>query len=222
MEIKKRGKIFAIGDIHGCYDKLRSLIERLPYDPQRDTIVFLGDYIDRGPHSKEVITYLCQLKRQVKKCIMLIGNHEYLMLEYHRTGDPALLPFLRHLGIDSTLQSYGANSPQSLQEMHFLPEEHRQLLHSLLPYWETEDYIFVHAGVAPEIPLEQQDLSSLCETRSTFLLEEHDYGKLVIFGHTPFDMPFVTPTRIGIDTGAVYGNLLTALELPGLLFHHAS
>jgi serine/threonine protein phosphatase 1 len=157
----------------------------------------------------------------VENLIMLIGNHEYLMLEYHRTGDPSLLPFLRHLGIDVTLKSYGANSPKSLQEMLFLPEEHRQLFHSLLPYWETEDYIFVHAGLEPGIPLAKQDLSSLYETRSTFLSEDHDYGKLVIFGHTPFDMPFVTPTRIGIDTGAVYGNLLTALELPGLVFYHA-
>jgi serine/threonine protein phosphatase 1 len=79
----------------------------------------------------------------------------------------------------------------------------------------------VHAGLDPEIPLDQQDISSLCETRNTFVSEDHDYGKLVIFGHTPFDMPFVTPTRIGIDTGAVYGNLLTALELPGLVFYHA-
>ena len=221
MKIAEKGKIFAIGDIHGCYDKLRRLLERIPYDPRQDTLVFLGDYIDRGPHSKEVLTYLCQLKRQAKKCIMLIGNHEYLMLEYHRTGDPALLPFLRHLGIDATLDSYGVQSPKSLQEMLFLPEEHRRLFHSLLPYWETDEYIFVHAGLDLGIPLAQQDLSSLCETRNTFLSEEHDYGKRVIFGHTPFDMPFVTPNRIGIDTGAVYGNFLTALALPGLVFYHA-
>ena len=221
MIIEPRGKIFAIGDIHGCYEKLQKLMERLPYDPMHDTLVFLGDYIDRGGQSKEVMTYLCQLKRQAANIVMLIGNHEYLMLEYHRTGDPALLPFLRHLGIDATLDSYGANNPKSLQEMLFLPEEHRQLFHALLPYWETADYIFVHAGLDPGIPLDQHDLSSLCEARTAFLSEDHDYGKLVIFGHTPFDMPFVTPNRIGIDTGAVYGNLLTALELPGFVFHHA-
>ena len=221
MQKDKTGRIFAIGDIHGCYDKLRRLMERLPYDPKRDTLVFLGDYIDRGSQSKEVINYLCQLERQAEQMIMLTGNHEYLMLEYHRTGDPALLPFLRHLGIDATLASYGASSPKSLQKMLFLPAEHLRLFHALLPYWETEDYIFVHAGLSPEVPLEKHDLSSLCETRSAFLSEDHDYGKLVIFGHTPFDMPFVTPTRIGIDTGAVYGNLLTALELPGFVFHHA-
>jgi len=221
MESVARGRIFAIGDIHGCFDKLRSLMKRLPYDPKRDTLVFLGDYIDRGARSREVLTYLCDLRRQVKNLVLLMGNHEYLMLEYHRTGDPALLPFLRHLGIDATLDSYGANNPKSLEEMLFLPTEHLQLFQSLLPYWETEDYIFVHAGLEPGIPLAQQSLSSLCESRSSFLSEEHDYGKLVIFGHTAFDMPFVTPTRIGIDTGAVYGNLLTALELPGFVFHHA-
>jgi len=221
MKIDAHGKIFAIGDIHGCYEKLQRLMAQLPFDPGRDTLVFLGDYIDRGPQSKEVITYLCQLKRQVQNLILLVGNHEYLMLEYHRTGDPSLLPFLRHLGIDATLSSYGTSSPKSLQEMLFLPDDHLRLFQSLLPYWETEDFIFVHAGLDPEIPLDQHDLSSLCETRSTFLSQDHDYGKLVIFGHTPFDMPFVTPTRIGIDTGAVYGNLLTALELPGFVFYHA-
>ena len=221
MPSEKKGKIFAIGDIHGCYEKLQRLMQRLPYDPQQDTLVFLGDYIDRGPQSKEVMAYLCQLRQQAEKCIMLIGNHEYLMLEYHRTGDASLLPFLRHLGIDATLDSYGTTSPISLQEMLFLPAEHLQLFQALLPYWETEEYIFVHAGLDPAIPLARQDIASLCEARSTFLSEDHDYGKLVIFGHTPFDMPFVTPTRIGIDTGAVYGNLLTALELPGLVFYHA-
>ena len=221
MESISKGRIFAIGDIHGCYDKLRSLMKRLPYDPKHDTLVFLGDYIDRGVRSREVLTYLCDLRRQVKNLILLMGNHEYLMLEYHRTGDPALLPFLRHLGIDATLDSYGAKNPKSLEEMLFLPAEHLQLFQSLLPYWETEEYIFVHAGLEPGIPLAQQGLSSLCESRNSFLSEGHDYGKLVIFGHTAFDMPFVTPTRIGIDTGAVYGNLLTALELPGFVFHHA-
>jgi serine/threonine protein phosphatase 1 len=221
MQTGRTGKIFAIGDIHGCYEKLRELMERLPYDPQQDTLVFLGDYIDRGPQSREVLTYLCQLRREAEKVVMLMGNHEYLMLEYHRSGDPALLPFLRQLGIDKTLNSYGVNHPQSLQDMLFLPAEHRDLLDSLLPYWETEDYIFVHAGLDPNLSLAQHDLSTLCETRAAFITDEHDYGKLVIFGHTAFDMPFVTPTRIGIDTGAVYGNLLTAVELPARIFYHA-
>lgn len=221
MQTGRTGKIFAIGDIHGCYDKLRELMERIPYDPQQDTLVFLGDYIDRGPQSREVLNYLCQLRREAEKVVMLMGNHEYLMLEYHRSGDPALLPFLRQLGIDKTLNSYGVNHPQSLQDMLFLPAEHRDLLDSLLPYWETEDYIFVHAGLDPNLSLAQHDLSTLCETRAAFITDEHDYGKLVIFGHTAFDMPFVTPTRIGIDTGAVYGNLLTAVELPARIFYHA-
>ena len=221
MNPPKTGKIFAIGDIHGCYEKLRRLMASLPYDPQRDTLVFLGDYIDRGPQSKDVLNYLCELRQQLDKLILLIGNHEYLMLEYHRTADPTLLPYLRHLGIDAMLDSYGVNSPKSLQEMRFLPAEHLQLLNSLLPYWETDDYIFVHAGLEPGIPLDQQEPASLFEARSTFLAEEHEFGKLVIFGHTPFDMPLVTSTRIGIDTGAVYGNLLTALELPALVFYHA-
>ena len=221
MNEAENGKIFAVGDIHGSYDKLTRLMDRLPYDPERDTLVFLGDYIDRGPRSKDVINYLCQLRSQVKQLIMLIGNHEYMMLEYQRTGDPSLLPFLRHIGLDATLDSYGAANPQALLEKLTFPDEHLELLEKLLPYWETEDYIFVHAGLEPGVPLDKQEISTLCEARSTFLSAEHDYGKLVIFGHTPFDLPFVSPHRIGIDTGAAYGNLLTALELPGFVFHHA-
>lgn len=215
------GRIFAIGDIHGCYQKLRQLIARLPYDPQCDTLVFLGDYIDRGWQSREVITFICELRRQGRQVITLTGNHEYLVMEYHRTADPVLLPYLHRLGVEATLQSYGTQHLKALQELAFLPPDHMQFFSQLLPYWQTEEYIFVHAGLTPGVALAEQDLPTLCETRSAFYTREFDYGKLVIFGHSPFELPLVTPTKIGIDTGAVYGNLLTALELPARIFYHA-
>jgi len=215
------GKIFAIGDIHGCHAKLAELIGRFPYDRRRDTLVFLGDYIDRGPEAKEVISLLCRLQDAGGKVIALMGNHEYLMLEFHRTGDEALLPFLRQLDSDKTLASYGAANLAALRTLSFLPDRHRRFFETLLPYWETDEYIFVHAGLEPGRPLADHDLPTLCETRGLFLTEDIDFGRRVIFGHTPFATPLVTPTKIGIDTGAAYGNLLTAVELPAVRFYHA-
>ena len=216
------GKIFAIGDIHGCADQLRRLLERLPFDAGRDTLVFLGDYLDRGPDVKGVLDQLCRLRAEGVHLQALMGNHEYLLLEYHRSQDAALLPYMRRLGMEKTLESYGGASLAELGALAYMPAEHRDFLASLLPYWETDEYIFVHAGLRFGHPLSEQDLSDLCEVREPFLSDERDYGKRIIFGHTPFVTPLVTAGKIGIDTGAAYGNLLTAVELPGLRFHHAA
>ncbi|MGW8161653.1 MAG: metallophosphoesterase family protein, partial [Desulfobulbales bacterium] len=89
------------------------------------------------------------------------------------------------------------------------------------PSYMTDTHIFVHAGLYPGIPIERQDFESLYEMRQVFLESEYDFGKVVVFGHTAFATPLVTKTKIGIDTGAVYGNMLTALELPAMVFYHA-
>jgi serine/threonine protein phosphatase 1 len=215
------GKIFAIGDIHGCAAQLELLLSRLPFDAAQDTLVFLGDYLDRGPDARKVLDRLCRLRGEGVHLVALMGNHEYLLLEYHRSRDQALLPYLRRIGLENTLESYGGATLAELASLDFLPGEHREFLLSLLPYWETDEYIFVHAGLRHGHPLAEQDLADLCEVREPFLSEERDYGKRVVFGHTPFATPLLTPFRTGIDTGAAYGNLLTAVELPGLRFYHA-
>ncbi len=214
------GKIFAVGDIHGCYDKLVELMERLPYRPGRDRLVFLGDYIDRGSDSAHVLDYLCRLRQENPDMIALIGNHENLLMEYSRTSDPALLPYLRKMGLDATVSSYGQEGFNA-RPLSFLPQEHVDFLTTLLPYWESEEYIFVHAGMEPGTPLEETDLAVLCEVRDAFIESNYDFGKKVIFGHTPFSLPLVTSTKICIDTGAAYGNLLTAIQLPDETFFHA-
>jgi serine/threonine protein phosphatase 1 len=221
MKTSASPKIFAIGDIHGRLDKLRDLLARLPYRPGRDRLVFLGDYLDRGPDSAKVLDLLCELRRRDPGTIALLGNHEYLLLEYHRSGDPALLPYLRKLGIDTTLKSYGVHTGFGLHSLDFLPASHRVWLTDLRLYWESADYIFVHAGLEAGIPLAAQDATSCCESRDSFITSDYDFGKKVIFGHTEFELPLVTRTKIGIDTGAGHGNLLTAVELPGESFYHA-
>ena len=214
-------RIFAIGDIHGCLDKLNRLLELLPYKPERDTLVFIGDYIGRGRQSRQVVERISQLRKENPQVITLMGNHELMLFEYNRLGDRNLLEVMRSNGVEATMASYGRNNVADLRSLSFLPAAHRDFLENLLPVWQTDQYIFVHAGILPDRPLAEQDRDTFCWVRDLFVNKEHDFGKRVIFGHTPFATPLVTPTKIGIDTGAVYGNLLTAVELPSGRFFHA-
>jgi serine/threonine protein phosphatase 1 len=218
-----RRKIFAVGDIHGCSSKLSTLLKSLPLDPDRDLVVFLGDYINRGPGSREVIEILIDLSQRVENAVFLMGNHEYAVLEYARTCDPEDLRLLRPLGIEDTLKSYGELSIRALRDLSFLPESHRFFLEGLVPYFRTKNYLFTHAGVIPGESIENCSPDRLLNVRSIFLEyeETESHGPVVVFGHTPFETPFLTRRKIGIDTGAVYGNLLTAVELPAVRFYHA-
>lgn len=209
------GRIFAIGDIHGCYDKLDALMYKLDINFYRDTLVFLGDYIDRGLHSFEVVEYLINLRERFKRVIFLKGNHEE-MLEHYLTGVDRFTYLIN--GGQQTLDSYRKNGGT---EKTPIPKSHQEFFSSLHHYYETDDYIFVHAGIRDDIPLPEQDTDDLLWIRRNFIQSEKDYGKRVIFGHTPFPDPFVQPNKIGIDTGAVFGNKLTCVKLPEVEFYFA-
>jgi serine/threonine protein phosphatase 1 len=215
------GRIFAVGDIHGCYQKLKGLLERLPIDPDQDFLIFLGDYLNRGPESRQVVSFLLEVKRKVRNTLFLLGNHEYELLRYARSGDPDDLRNLRPLGVEATLQSYGDSPVRSLRGLSFLPQEHRVFLEGLRTYFRLNDYLFIHAGIIPGEDLDTCPLDRLLTVRDTFLSCRQPLDATVVFGHTPFATPFVTADKIGIDTGAVHGNLLTAVELPALHFYHA-
>jgi serine/threonine protein phosphatase 1 len=214
-------KVFAVGDIHGCFQKLEKLLNRLPVDPERDFLIFLGDYLNRGPDSQQVIRLLIEVKRKVRNAVFLLGNHEHGLLEYARTGDPEHLRTIRPLGLEATLESYENSPVRSMRDLSFLPEDHRNFIEHLVPYYRLGDYLFIHAGVIPGEDLDHCSLDRLLMVRDTFLSYRGHLDATVVFGHTPFETPFVTENKIGIDTGAVYGNLLTAVELPRLRFHHA-
>jgi serine/threonine protein phosphatase 1 len=206
-------RMFAVGDIHGCLDKLVSLMDIIDVDLKKETLVFMGDYIDRGPHSKEVVDYLIDVARGGNRVIFLKGNHE-LMLQNYLSGEDKL-SFLYNGG-EATLRSY--MKAGGLNEANLIPPEHLEFFDNLRLYYETENYIFVHGGLKANIPLEHQDEWDMLWLRDEFIYSDFDFGKLVIFGHTPFREPLILDNKIGIDTGAVYGNKLTCVELSAMKF----
>lgn len=209
----KMPSIFAIGDIHGCYDKLRALMDKIPIDMTRDMLVFIGDYIDRGPRSYDVVEYLVDLRRLFPDIVFIKGNHED-MLQRYLSGEDRLT-FLMNGG-RLTLEDYldragkGENAP--------IPESHQFFFDGLRTWYESEEFIFVHAGLRPRVALREQSPKDMVWIRQKFIYSDYDFGKRVVFGHTPFNEPLVQPNKIGIDTGAVYGNQLTCVKLPQVEF----
>jgi serine/threonine protein phosphatase 1 len=206
-------KIFAIGDIHGSFDQLQDLMQKIPIDFATDTLVFIGDYIDRGPGSVEVVDYLLDLQKQVPQTIFLKGNHED-MLEKYLDGTDRFTYLLN--GGQKTLDCYLSNTDRT--DGYPIPTGHMEFFKSLRLYYETESYIFVHAGLRPKVPLASQEPEDLLWIRDKFIYSRYYFGKPVIFGHTPLEKPLVERNKIGIDTGAVYGNALTCVQLPDKVF----
>lgn len=203
---------YAIGDIHGCLHFLEELLDEVQPDLTRDRLIFIGDYIDRGPESKRVVDYIINLRRRYPRenIICLKGNHEAMFLDFLQGIEKELFLFNGGLGTIQDYWGYGWDEKEEL----ILPPEHEIFYQELLPFFETPDYIFVHAGLKPLIPLEEQAEEDLLWIRGEFIASMEDFGRTVVFGHTPFKRPLVMPNKIGIDTGAVYGNFLTCLKLP--------
>lgn len=212
------GKIFAIGDIHGCVSKLDQLMGKLQMNAKEDTLLFIGDYIDRGPDPKGVVDCILEIRKSMDHVVCLRGNHEQMFLNYyceHRDEE-----LFMHNGGLITLISYGIVKEKRAENMP-MPESHLQFFSTLQPFYETDQYIFVHAGLRPGIPLEKQSTDDLLWIRQEFFGSRYDFGKTVIFGHTPisYGLPYMEKNKIGIDTGAVYGGRLTCLELPDVIIH---
>jgi serine/threonine protein phosphatase 1 len=207
-------KVFVIGDIHGCLHMLKALMDKIAWRPETDRLIFLGDYIDRGKDSKGVVDYILGLKRLSARVECLLGNHEALFLGYLDGTDPELF-FIN--GGTTTLNSYRAGRGNEAGDT--VPADHLEFYRSLKPWVELEGYYIVHAGFRPQIQIQKQSLHDMVWIREPFIYSEYDFGKKVIFGHTPFHKPLVMENKIGLDTGAVYGNRLTCLELPELRFH---
>ncbi|MCH8075675.1 MAG: serine/threonine protein phosphatase [SAR324 cluster bacterium] len=207
----------AIGDIHGCLEPLESLVDKLPRD---DALVFLGDYVDRGPQSAQVIDYLKDLARQ-RHCRFLMGNHEVLMVK--AIQDEKAIPIWLYNGGDATLKSYGLSSGDWVDSKHrsaLLPG-FMDFYRALSLYHEDESAIYVHAGIDVSIEnMAAQDSEVLLWIRDKFFRNSAKWnGKPIVFGHTPTRTMGLDPGSIfkrgafyGIDTGCVYGGHLTAMD----------
>jgi len=208
---------YAIGDIHGCLSPLRLLVERLPAG---ETLIFLGDYIDRGPYSAGVVRFLRRLAKD-RPCRFLMGNHEDLM----RTAiaDPDAIGLWLANGGGATLKSYGLDAREwalTPDRGAFLGQD-RAFFDALEWYAEDEQSIFVHAGIDPQEPdLTRQKPQVLLWIREPFFKNAALWkGKQIFFGHTPTLGMGLPPGEIfqdqrlyGIDTGCVYGGVLTAID----------
>lgn len=210
-------KTYVIGDIHGCYQAFKELWSKISPVSGDDTVVFLGDYIDRGPESRQVVEMILAIRKKLPRVITLLGNHEQMLLNFMEGRSES--PFLA-VGGAQTLVSYGLN-PHSRERL-ILPQEHEDFFRYLLPFWQNKDAIYVHAGLMPSRPLALQPKSWLLWARDEFFASNYDFGKPVIYGHTPLNEPRIEHHRIGIDTGAVYGGQLTCLVLPDLEFIQVS
>jgi serine/threonine protein phosphatase 1 len=214
-----------VGDIHGRLDLLDRLLGMIAaYQTARpcaDTrIIFLGDYIDRGPHSREVIERLLQGVPGGLTAHFLRGNHEAIMLRCLES--PAMFGNWAANGGLATLKSYGLNAsfaadgPALLGQLRAaLPPAHLAFLRGLKITMAVGDYFFVHAGVRPGVPLDSQAEEDCLFIREKFLKYRGDFGKIVVHGHTPVSEPEILANRIGIDTGSFFSGRLTALRLEG-------
>ena len=222
-------RLYIVGDIHGRLDLLLRLQDKIAEDARKEPagfrrIFYLGDYIDRGPSSREVLDLLINRPQASLPASHLLGNHEAMLLRF--LEDSSIGPEWLAYGGLATLMSYGVNlkadgkheqklaaAQKALNEN--LPESHKEFLRGLPRHASAGDYFFVHAGVRPGIPLDRQTDSDLIWIRDEFLDSQDFHGKIVVHGHSYRTEPEVRPNRVGIDTGAYATGRLTCLVLEG-------
>jgi len=216
-------RVYAIGDIHGRVDLLRDMHQMIHEDAYawqapRNVVVYVGDYIDRGPHSREVIDLLIEEPLPGFERVHLMGNHEDSLLRF--LVDIEIAPVWLTYGGTATLQSYGVRPPRGGREdelrraqdllARHLPAAHLRFYRGLGISHVEGDYFFVHAGVRPGVPLPEQTDQDLVWIRDEFLRSEERFEKKVVHGHTPVPRPDFRDNRINLDTGAYATGRLTA------------
>jgi len=218
-------RVYCVGDIHGRDDLLREMAEHLSVDMNvrsfdHAVTVFLGDYVDRGLGSKQVVEQLARGEWPTS-IIALAGNHEYLLMAFLENAE--VFAVWRSLGGLETLHSYGVDIGLAMARGDFgrvqaafaaqFPESHQRFLERLDISTYIGDYFFCHAGVRPGVPLDRQNRDDLLNIREPFLSSEAEHGKLIVHGHTPSVAPEIRLNRIGIDTAAYATGRLTCLVL---------
>ena len=201
------GRLIAIGDIHGRIGKLEGLLQQI--QPQGDDqLVFLGDYIDRGPDSYAVVETVIGIKEEIPRTVTLRGNHEDFVISMFQgnQNQEERNIWLKMNGGNLCLGCYRDEG----EYMAIHKDFYMNLGHS----WETDDFFFCHAGIRPGVALDEQSPVDLIEMREPFLSSGLDHGKVIVHGHSSMRDPELLPNRINIDTGAGKHGPLTAIELP--------
>lgn len=219
-------RVYAVGDIHGCLDLMVSLAEAIEEDdrkrgPADTTVILLGDLVDRGPESAGVIK-AAKLWAEQRKVRFIAGNHEEMFLDSFNSIE-TLRHFIKYGGKETLLSypidpaDYVAAEIEELQAMmrSAVPQEDIDFLSGFEDTIQIGDYFFVHAGIHPDVPLDEQRTSQLRWIREPFLSFRGDHGVIIVHGHTITDEAQVLANRIGIDTGAYQSGRLTALGLEG-------
>jgi serine/threonine protein phosphatase 1 len=219
-------RVYAIGDIHGRRDLLCRMIAQIDFDdrarpPADTTIILLGDLVDRGPDSRGVIATAREWAKR-RKVRMLAGNHEEMFLGSFERDD-VMRAFLRHGGRETLLSypideaTYGRVTIEELRAImrEVVPEEDIAFMRAMEDRIQIGDYLFVHAGIRPGVPVEEQAVSDLRWIRTEFIDDVSQRDFVVVHGHTITDKPELSATRIGIDTGAFASGKLSAIGLEG-------
>lgn len=221
-------RVYGVGDIHGRLDLLERLLDKIHDDianrpPRKVLLVFVGDLIDRGPNSAQVVERLRTYSHAGVRTIFLLGNHEEVLLRI-LAGEADLITKWRWFGGSECLESYGVDAAK-LAELSdedalevvrgAIPPEHVAFIESFDDSCRFGDFLFVHAGIRPGVEFDQQRQSDLRWIREPFLLDETDHGFVVVHGHTIGAEVEMRPNRIGIDTGAYRSGVLTALAIDG-------
>ena len=221
-------RAYVVGDIHGRLDLLEDLLAKIHAELQhrpaaKTLLVFVGDLIDRGPSSAQVIERLRTYRRTGIRPVFILGNHEEVLLRI-LGGEAQLITKWRWFGGAECLRSYGVD-PENIGQLSdeqalavvrsAIPRDHVAFLESFADSCRFGDYLFVHAGIRPGVPLEQQTQSDMRWIREPFLLDETDHGFVVVHGHTICGEVEERPNRIAIDTGAYRTGILSALAIEG-------
>lgn len=220
-------RIYAVGDIHGCHDLMAEMHRRIMAEIMADRpkdwrIIYLGDYVDRGPCSRQVIDFLAHATQTDPRVIALAGNHDIGFLSF--LSEPRAECMFAAYGGEATARSYGvtidfhppgvlARGHAALQEA--MPHHHMKFLHSLKLSATFGDFFFAHAGIKPGIPLDAQSPGDLVWIREQFLGFGGLHPKIVVHGHTPVFSAEILPNRINLDTGAFHSGRLTAMAFEG-------
>lgn len=212
-------RVYAIGDVHGCDRQLADIHRQIADDLKarpvaRAELVHLGDYVDRGADSRAVVRRLMQgSPLKGLPVTNLLGNHEQTMIDALSGQGAAMTDWMIQGGREA-LASWGGDpdAPRDTWRAH-VPDADMDFLRALALTHRAGGYLFVHAGIRPGVPIEEQARQDLISIRQSFLYSEADLGVVVVHGHTPKEAPVIRPNRIGIDTGAVFGGWLTCAVL---------